>query len=180
MTLLKFPTDRTVFQNAWVVDDVAEAMRHWVEVMGVGPFFVTEFKRGMLLDTLYRGRPADVTMKVAIAQAGPVQIELIEPVGEGPSCYRDTVKRGRNGFHHVCVWTHDFEADRNFYESRGFPAANMGRVANGMRFAYYDTSKIYDCMVEIIDHHPDAVARFKMIADAARDWDGRDPYRWGA
>ena len=33
------PTDRTVFQNAWVVDDVETACMKWVNEMGVGPFF---------------------------------------------------------------------------------------------------------------------------------------------
>ena len=40
--MLDKPTDRTVFQNAWVVDDVEATCMKWVREMGVGPFFVSD------------------------------------------------------------------------------------------------------------------------------------------
>ena len=77
---MRKPTDRTVFQNAWVVKDIEIACLRWADEMGVGPFFLNEYPAGTFSDVTYRGEPADLAMKVAIAQAGPVQIELIEPI----------------------------------------------------------------------------------------------------
>ncbi|RMF11193.1 MAG: hypothetical protein D6763_03870 [Alphaproteobacteria bacterium] len=171
------PTDRTVFQNAWVVPDLEVAMRRWIDVCNIGPFFVLDHQDD-IVDVTYRGQPSSLTMRLAIAQAGPVQIELVEPAGDGPNCYRDLVKPGQSGFHHVCMWTHDIDADAAHYESMGFPAANMGRVKDSIRFAYFDTSPALNCMVEVMEYSPEVEAIFKVIADAARDWDGDDPIRY--
>ena len=71
--MLDKPTDRTIFQNAWVVDDAEAACTKWVEQMGIGPFFLTEYDNAFE-EVTYRGEPAPLNMIVAIAQAGPVQI----------------------------------------------------------------------------------------------------------
>ena len=128
------PTDRTVFQNAWVVDDVEAACMKWVNEMGVGPFFITEYT-DQFSDMTYRGEPAELSMFVAIAQAGPVQIEIIQPTVER-CAYRDSVPAGTLGFHHMCVWTHDIKADTAYFAGLGYEAANIGR-AGDIEFAYY-------------------------------------------
>ena len=73
------PLQREFFQNAWVVDDLSAAIDQWVTKLGVGPFFVTEY-RDVFSDVVYRGVPGLLNMKVALAQNGPIQIELIEPL----------------------------------------------------------------------------------------------------
>ena len=83
------PTDRTIFQNAWVVEDVEAAAMEWVNKMGVGPFFITDYTPGTFEEITYHGKPSDLAMRVGIAQAGPVQIELIEPISE-QCAYRDS------------------------------------------------------------------------------------------
>ena len=82
----------------------------WVNEMGVGPFYLNEYPNGTFSKVTYRGELAELSMKVAIAQAGPIQIELIEPMTE-TCAYRDSVPKGKEGFHHMCVWTLDFKAD---------------------------------------------------------------------
>ena len=168
------PTDRTVFQNAWVVDDVEAAAMRWVQEMGVGPFFLSEYV-DVFGDVYYRGEPSSLNMKVALAQAGPVQIELIEPISE-QCAYRDSVSPGTVGFHHVCVWTHDIDADTEYFASLGYQVANSGTVGP-TAFAYYDTRPLMGCMLEVVTKHPAIEARFEQIAQAAVDWDGKDPIR---
>ena len=169
------PTDRTVFQNAWVVNDIEAACMKWVNELGVGPFFLSDYKPGTFESVTYRGDEADLSMRVAIAQAGNVQIELIEPLTE-VCAYRDSVPAGTEGFHHMCVWTHDFDADRNYYENLGYGTANSGRVGN-VDFAYFDTRPLMGCMLEVVTHNAPTVERFTMIAESAVDWDGKDPIR---
>ena len=168
------PTDRTVFQNAWVVDDVEAACLKWVNELGVGPFFITEYTN-QFEDLHYRGEPASLSMIVAIAQAGPVQIELIQPT-TARCAYRDSVAPGSIGFHHVCVWTHDIDADTAYFARLGYPAANQGKVGP-IRFAYYDTRPLMGCMLEVVTKSDAVVERFNAIARAADNWDGKDPIR---
>jgi len=168
------PTDRTIFQNAWVVDDVEAACLRWVDQLGVGPFFVTEY-RNLFTDVRYRGEPAALDMIVALAQAGPVQIELIQPLVDR-CAYRDSVPAGTTALHHLCVWTHDIEADSAYFDALGYPTANRGR-AGDVEFAYYDTRPLLGCMLEVVTRKDSVVERFATIARAAEGWDGRDPIR---
>lgn len=168
------PTDRTIFQNAWVVDDLEAACLNWVEQLGVGPFFVTEY-RSVFSDVRYRGAPGELDMNVAIAQAGPVQVELIQPITRR-CAYRDSVPPGATGFHHMCVWTHDIDADTAYFEHIGYPTVNRAHVGD-IHFAYYDTRPLMGCMLEVVSRTPMIVARFEQIARAAVDWDGREPIR---
>lgn len=172
--MLSKPTDRTVFQNAWVVDDVEAACMKWVNELGIGPFYVTEYA-DIFTDMTYRGKPAELSMLVAIAQAGPVQIEIIQPTVER-CAYRDSVPAGASGFHHMCVWTHDIDADTAYFEKLGYETANRGRVGD-IEFAYYDTRPLMNCMLEVVTQSEGIVERFAMIAAAAKDWDGKDPIR---
>jgi hypothetical protein len=175
---MKLPTDQTVFQNAWVVDDFEIAAMKWVDIFNIGPFFLGEYGAGEIVDVSYRGQPAEMTMLVGIAQAGPIQIELIQPMMDGPNCYRDTVKPGENKFHHVCVWTDDLEADLKHYNDKGCVTANKGTVkAMDVGFAYVDTQAELGCMMEMLERNEAVNEIFKMVAAAGTNWDGKDPIR---
>ncbi|EED34720.1 conserved hypothetical protein [Luminiphilus syltensis NOR5-1B] len=168
------PTDRTVFQNAWVVDDLEAACMKWVNELGVGPFFITEYKEAFT-DVRYRGQPAALNMRVALAQAGPVQIELIQPLVD-QCAYRDGVPAGTVGLHHLCVWSHDFAADTACFESLGYPTVNSACLG-GVSFAYFDTRPLMGCMFEIVEKNEGVVEVFAGIAAAAEGWDGSEPLR---
>ena len=176
--MMERPTDRTMFQNAWVVDDLEAAMTRWSSEMGVGPFFVTEHG-AQFSNVLYRGEPSELYMNVALAQAGPLQVELIQPVSA--SCaYRDSVPAGTAmGFHHMCVWTHDIDADTEYFAGLGYPAANSAETG-AIRFAYYDTRPLLGCMLEVVEKKPAVEATFARIAEVCADWDGSDPIRSSA
>ena len=170
------PTDRTVFQNAWVVDDVEATAHRWATELGVGPFFVTEYV-DTITDVEYRGRPGELQMIVALAQAGPVQIELIQPTS-GPNAYRDSVPEGSGvGFHHVCTWSHDLDADIDHLASKGYPLVNRAKAGGRTPIAYVDTRPLLGAMFELVTHHPAIQERFEAIAEVCAAWDGTDPLR---
>lgn len=170
----QLPTDRTVFQNAWVVDDCEKTCMKWVNQMGVGPFFITEYTT-QFSEMTYRGKPGKLSMIVALAQAGNVQIEIIQPTVD-QCAYRDSVPRGTDAFHHMCVWTHDIDADTAYFAGLGYPAANLGRTGN-IAFAYYDTRPLMGCMLEVVTFNDSVAGRFAQIAEAAKGWDGTNPLR---
>jgi hypothetical protein len=168
--------NRKVIQASWVVDDVAATALQWVRTTGIGPFFV--FEHIPVEEPSYRGQPVAIDFSVAIAQAGEVQIELVAQHDDGPSAYRDLIARGSSGFHHVALYSMDYDADLQSYVGQGYAAAVEGKFA-GKRFAYIDTSASIGCMVELIEDSPVQREFFARIAAAARDWDGREPIRIG-
>ena len=169
------PTDRTNIQNAWVVTDLEEAARSWHRMLGIGPFFMASYPATTFTDLEYRGAPGELTMMTAIAYSGTLQIELIQPLGDAPNAYRDVYAPGAAGFHHVCFWTDDLEADLAHYEAQGAPVANVGRMAGGPRFAYVDTRQQLGCMVELLERHAGVQKLFDGWHEQSRDWTGTDP-----
>ena len=170
------PTDRTIFQNAWVVEDLEAACWKWINELGVGPFTITDYTADTFSEITYRGEPSELALKVAIAHAGNVQIELIEPLSE-QCAYRDSVPKGTTGFHHMCVFTLDFAADHAYFDKLGYPAANTGKVRD-IEFAYFDTRPLMGCMLEVVTKTDSVIENFARYKSLAETWDGSDPIRY--
>ena len=165
---------RDFFQSAWVVNDIQAAMRHWTKTCGVGPFFLLEHVA--MEDLTYRGKPATLDCSIAIAQAGPAQIELVEQHCQSPSVYRDLIPKGRSGFHHVAAFAKDYDLEVAEYRAQGLSVTTTGRSGT-MRFCYVDASPTIGCVIELLEESTSLRAHFAHIAEACRDWDGRDPVR---
>lgn len=171
---MRAPNFGPAMQMAWVVNDLDAAMKRWIEQHGAGPFYTQ--RHCALTNVLYRGAPADVDINFAIAQSGGVQIELIQQNDDRPSCYRDMYRAGTEGFHHICYVVDDLPGALAHFGSIDMPVAIEGNFGD-VRFAYVDTRPGIGCMTELVGRHPDIEAFFKTVADAAIDWDGRDPVR---
>ena len=162
-----------LLQNCWVVTDLEDAMERWLS-MGVGPFFRRDSDYP---DALYRGRPEPLAFRAALAQAGPVQIELIQQTSKGPSAYRDMVPEGQTGFHHMCRIVHNVGEEIRRLRARGIEMASEFRSVGGAQVAYADTRNELGCMLELVPAEPVLINLFRDVAEAARYWDGRDPVR---
>lgn len=162
------------FQVAWVVNDLDAAIRHWVENVRVGPFF--KIPHVQVSDFRYRGTPGTLDFSGALAQSGPMQIELIEQHSDGPSAYRDTFAPGEEGFHHMCTLVEDYDAEIAHYASQGI-VPSVEACFGDMRFAYLDSRATLGHMIEIVEDLPSIRELFKVVADAAEGWDGKDPVR---
>lgn len=86
-------------QNGYVVRDIRAAMDHWVNVVGVGPwFFVEQVKTDYFR---HRGVDQPLTMSIALANSGDLQIELIQQTNDAPSLYKEFLDAGHEGLQHL-------------------------------------------------------------------------------
>lgn len=163
------------FQVAWIVNDIEAAARRWVREANVGPFFILPHVK---LDAVrYRGVPTGLDFSGALAQSGPMQIELIQQHCSSPSAYRDVYAPGEEGFHHLCTMVADFDLELRRLNALGAATTTEG-VFGDMRYAYLDTRASLGHMTEIIQDRPSIKAMFAMVAEAAEGWDGSDPIRY--
>ncbi|MFC0203760.1 VOC family protein [Novosphingobium soli] len=167
-----------VMQVAFMVEDLESACRNWIRTTGIGPFL--EVPHVVLEEYGYRGQPAaGLDFSVAIAQSGGVQVELVQQHCDSVSAYRDTIAKGQGGFHHLAVYTGDYEAAYAHYRRQGFVAAVDGTFG-GFRFSYIDATPAIGCMIELIEENRAQSEFFARIAEAAQGWDGvTDPIRPG-
>src|SRR5690242_7800 len=93
-------------QMGFVVRDLEAAMKYWIEVMGVGPFYV--FDRIPAQNCFYRGRPFIPNVSVAFSQSGPMNIELVQQLDDTPTVFQEFLARGRDGLQHLAFWPERF------------------------------------------------------------------------
>jgi catechol 2,3-dioxygenase-like lactoylglutathione lyase family enzyme len=165
-------------QAGYVVRDLAAAVRYWTEVLEVGPFFYIE--RLAVHGYEYGGEPGDPAISVALGYSGEVQVELIQPRDAAPSMWREFLDAGRQGLHHVAFWTRTFERDRARLLGRGLEIGQSGRSGGGgpdERFAYFRPASGHETIVELSEFSGPKADTYRMVAEAARGWDGSVPVR---
>jgi methylmalonyl-CoA/ethylmalonyl-CoA epimerase len=125
----------------------------------------------------YRGAPTDIDFSMALGHWGDMQIELIRQHNDAPSIYKAWRDEGQEGLQHVCILVDDMENARKVCAGAGAVVAQEGKVANGGEVIYVDPGGGPGTMVEILKPGPGSREFFAMIRDAARGWDGSDPFR---
>lgn len=135
-----------VVQNAYVVDDLDDAIQRFTK-QGFGPWLLLPDVQ--VPSVTYRGAAGTVAMSAALTQAGDIQIELVCPQDNGPSCFRDLFAPGESGLHHTAMFPDDWHAAVEAYQAAGFPCANLFELPDGGAAAIMDTSSITGHMTEL-------------------------------
>jgi hypothetical protein len=162
-------------QAGYVVDDIEAAMAYWSGTLGIGPWFYNE--RVPIRNYTYRGERYEVHNSVALANSGPLQMELIQTRNDAPSMYRDFRQAGRTGLQHVAYWTQDYDADMARLTKQGFQPVMSGEVGERGRFVYFDTEYHPGTVIELSEVAGPKGKMFDLIRAASEGWDGRDPVR---
>ncbi len=161
------------FQLGFIVDDLLAAAGKWVQAFGIGPFHVLP---RMQTPCTYRGTDAVLDVQVAVAQAGPVQIELIQQFDDAPSVYRELTAAGSTLMHQMATVTADYDATVAHYTELGYELV-CEVVSYGQHVAYLDTVADFGLYVEVIEGVPLFLKQIAAIAETCARWDGTDPIR---
>ena len=166
-----------VRQLAYFVPDIREAALAHHRLYGSGPFFVAEHIPLPLVH--YRGREAELDHSSAYGQWGSVMVEFVQQNDTGPSAFRDLypADSGRWGFHHVAHIVEDFDAARQQFTEAGFPEALYAEMSDGFPFVMHDASASLGHFIEIYPAESRLLAFYDMVADAAADYNGKEPLR---
>jgi len=165
--------DYRFFQLGFLVDDVIAAAERWARVFGVGPFTVLP-----RLETacMYRGEESVHEVQIAVSQAGPVQIELIQQLCDRPSVYRDFFPKGGTGLHQLCTVTTHYEDKKAYYTGLGYELT-CEIIGRGHRVSYIDTVADFGFFTEVVESSAGFLAQLAQISQTCADWDGVDPVR---
>lgn len=165
-----------VAQTAFIVPDLAAAIHHWVSDMGAGPFYV--LPNLLVPGQTYRGAPSTADVTLAMGFAGHMMIELIQPLDDNPSVYRETIELRGYGYHHMGIACADVEASVRDYASRGYAEAYRAAVPTGGEVVYLDNGTGAALgFIELLPVTPGMDATFTRFWESSRNWDGRDPVR---
>ena len=109
--------------DVWDAQKVAE--NYW-NILGIGPWEIYEWEAPLVYDRTYHGKPTWGREKMALAQVGAVQLELMEPV-DGDSVHRDFLMEHGEGLHHLNFLVDDVDETAEILAKEGFPSVQSGR-----------------------------------------------------
>ena len=167
-------------QVGMIVTDLDRTMKYMVDALGVGPFFVLrEIRLGAFR---YGGGPAAApVVSVGLAQAGPVQIEIIQQHNDTPSVFRDFIASGREGCQHLALWFDNTEDYDRAYARLLIAGLRVGQESGTLEFsrnAYFVSDLPGALMIELSEQRrPTARALGDAVTAAAQGWKGADPIR---
>jgi methylmalonyl-CoA/ethylmalonyl-CoA epimerase len=125
-----------------VVRDVDNYIGVLETIFGKGAFNILE---GEAVRIFHDGKEAKIKAKVAFAQIGQVEIELIQVIS-GPAIHTDSLKERGEGIHHLGMYVTDFDAKLEQFKDSGIEVLHLGK--GRMRYAYMDTKPF---ILEIIE-----------------------------
>ncbi len=137
-----------VVQIGLIVKDVEKAASAYAEVFGIPKPAVVPVGDNSFAKTQYHGQPSTARGKAAFFDLGPVQMEVIEPVG-APSTWEEFLQKHGEGIHHIAFKTMDMVAARKFMASKGMKTIQNGGWDGG-QYAYMDCSNSLGMILELL------------------------------
>jgi len=137
-----------VVQIGIIVKDVEKTASAYAEVFGIPRPAIVPIAGDAFANTNYRGGTSSAKGKGAFFDLGPVQVELIEPIG-APSTWEEFLRTHGEGLHHIAFKTQDMGAARDFLASKGMETIQQGGWDGG-QYAYVDGSEQLGLILELL------------------------------
>lgn len=141
-----------IAQVAILVQDLDKTVKNYWTLFGVGPWHFYTYGKPLVRQMSYRGQPAEYRMRIALAQIGPLRIELIE-AQEGDSIYAEFIKEHGYGVHHFGLLVENMDSALTQVDSAGFKmiqdGSGFGLDGDG-HYAYLETEGLLGVTLELI------------------------------
>lgn len=128
---------RAITRIGIVVENLEEVTVSYRDILGIGPWDISEYAFPALHDVTFQGRAVNTKWRAALARVGPVQLELLQPLS-GDNLYYDFLRKHGEGIHHLQFMVDDIERTNRIMAAEGFPVLMGGGLLDG-GFAFYDT-----------------------------------------
>lgn len=132
-----------------VVRDVGKAMDYYRETFGLEPWAVFEGEPETCVD---RGREVSFKGRMAMAQAGPVQVELIQ-ILQGETIHTEFLREHGEGIHHLGFFVNNLAQRLDAAGEAGIEVLQRGtlkQIGLTIEYAYLDTAGIGGVIIEYI------------------------------
>lgn len=137
--------DKRIYQVGIIVENVEKVARNYSEIFGVGPWKYLKMKPPFVSENTLHGVKVisgqENHLRIALANLGGIEIELIEPV-KGTSLYRDFLAIHGQGVQHVSFGAcKDYDEMLSAMNKHQIDVAISGVLGGASRVTYMDTQK---------------------------------------
>ncbi len=150
-----------------IVRDLEKATSALSKVFGIGPFRTIDWPPPDRTDIqrFYHGMPAEFGARMAFAELGSVELELIQPL-EGDSIWADFLRDHGEGIHHIRFNVRDLEPVIEHLAGHGIDVAQMGSgIRPGTTWANFASESAVGFCIEVMKALPGTDGRTPMVVD---------------
>jgi methylmalonyl-CoA/ethylmalonyl-CoA epimerase len=138
-----------IVQVAIVVRDIQAAVASYARLFDVPEVEVRETREPAEAQTKFRGQPTNGRAKLAFFRMGQVAVELIEPIGGGPSAWQEFLDEHGPGVHHIAFEVPQLEPAARVLREKGVEIVQQGKFRSG-QYLYADTTPQLGVMLELL------------------------------
>ena len=154
-----------------VVQDLDKSTRALTEIFGIGPFRTIEWPPAdrTNFERFYYGERAEFTARMAFAEMGPVELELIQPL-DGDSIWADFLRERGEGIHHIRFNVPDLVPVTEYLGGHGIRIAQDGSgLRPGTHWANFDTEDFVGFTIEAMNVVAGTSGRTPQFSDGRVD-----------
>ncbi len=148
--------DKTkVVQIGFLVKDIHAAAEAWAGFLGCPVPEIGMTEDYAVTHAMYRGKPCYGRILQAIFPLEGAELELISPVGEEASYWKECLDRDGEGLHHIAFYTREIDRDQESLSARGCEIVQSGFWPDSPRdgaYAYADATASLKCVIELLDY----------------------------
>lgn len=146
------PIFTKVLQVAVVVKDCDASVKMYADKYGIGPWSIYEFNPATVENMIIDGQRQDYAMRLALADIGGVQFELIEPKDD-KSIYAKFLAEHGEGLHHVAFGVDNYDQAMVFFRGQGHDIL-QGGTWHDFTYTYLTTQQDLAVIAEIYNPPP--------------------------
>jgi len=150
-----------------VVKDLERTIQALTEIFGIGPFRTITWPPAdrSHIERYYHGQPGNFSARMAFADLGPVELEIIQPL-EGDNIWADFLAEHGEGIHHIRFNVLDLERVIGYLAARGISIDQWGSgLRPGTAWMYFDTQQKVGFNIEVLKKVPGSDGRTPRFAD---------------
>lgn len=138
-----------------VVRDLDRTVKFLSEVFGLGPFrYITYPPERSDMNTAYRGEPGAFSHRIAFAELGPVELEVIQPL-TGASGLTEFLEEHGEGIQHIRFNVENLQPVLDYLNGHGVEPLMSGTgLRPGTTWVHLDTADKVGFVIEVMNTLP--------------------------
>ena len=138
-----------------VVRDLGRTTELLSSLFGIGPFQFIELPSRADSKFVYRGKERHIKIRIAFAQVGGLELELVQPLEGDRNAFQDFLEQKGSGIHHILFEVDDMDAVVETLSRDGVEVLQSGTgIRPGTRWALLDTSDLVGFLLELRHRAP--------------------------
>lgn len=148
---------RIITQIGILTEDIQTAKTAWEKFLGLPSQQISQSDGYAQTHAVYRWEPLEGRIYQVCFNFENIELELIQPVGDVPSYWKECLEKNGPGIHHISFAVKNMDKCIDDCEELGIPSIQRGDFPGG-RYAYLDASDSMNVVLELLEKEQEVLS----------------------